>query len=429
MVVEVFPAITNAAGEFTGGSSGGDDVDVEVINAVNRKSTMVDLEDKVLLQKGRAAGEEYDTKLSTSSNNNNNKFRHIFIDDNTISGPFTYQYKSMLQYIDNAWTLQNIQNTPSSTALQRVVPMYVNNGEVVGKCMDYSSSSYSTYTITLSGYTAHSGIYLGEYNGDRYIANHEADVYKYDVETKTKLDQVITGASSAGNVLLSGNRILVFEQGNAGFSRLYECDSDGVWNLLLQSSTPTANYHSIMGVTGLNSGDYIIMCTNYNYMSKVIGATTDPSYLKLFQIQEDASIVPVSLPLLEVYEASDCRISYNSIQNMLMIGTTSGVFAYKFDTVAKEFRSYPLALNLPELTEGIYEAIISPNGHRIHISVATKDSTYDERSIVISLSDDGWYIVDDKTLNYQPADTCTGKIKEYVGEGIYKVKKLRFSED
>ena len=89
-----------------------------------------------------------------------------------------------------------------------------------------------------------------------------------------------------------------------------------------------------------------------------------------------------------------------------MVGTKDGVYGYKYNRGT--FTDIQLNLGLPTTTGQTYMAVMSPMFNRILVSSPYIETTYHYPYIIFTLGEDGWSIVDNKTLNYQPKGVLTG---------------------
>jgi hypothetical protein len=171
-----------------------------------------------------------------------------------------------------------------------------------------------------------------------------------------------------------------------------------------------------IGPTGLNVGDYIFGVTDYIPYTKEASGTA--SYLSLYQVQSDYTIAKVSVEPLTWLESTDCRLTFDRRSNVLMVGTQTGVFAYRFDTLTKTFTEMSLNLGLGESYTGdVYYAVMSPDKQRVAVSLYLGDSQekwwiFQRGNPLGDFALVKWTIVDNKTLNYQPQNVYTGIVNK-----------------
>ena len=414
MALEYYPAYTNAYTKAVSEGGGGDS-----ITAVNKSSSEYSVDDKVLIKYGTKAETELDTEFTTG-NSSYSKYVHpmIFFDNNTVICSYGERSGKRLEYIDNTWSSVDY---PFEYNISRYTYEYLQNGIISSNEFNGSDTGYS-YIIDKNTSIRFSGCdYLGSYNGVHYACggtSNANDVYVFDFDNKTVTStQAIDGPSTRRNSFLRDNKIFLYSTSNR--ATLYQ-NIDGTYTKY--ADTTTSATETFIAATGLEIGDYLFSITSPSAYYGL--GTTAVSYLKVFQIQAttgtySAKIVEVTVPELEWLKTTDCRVSYDIRTNVLMVGTKDGVYGYKYDNGA--FTDIQLNLGLPTTTGQTYMAVMSPMSDRILVSSPYIDGSYKYPFTMYSLGSDGWTIIDNKTLNYQPNSTFTGKVGEVLEDGSYVV--------
>lgn len=406
--------------------SGGGSSNTRKIYAKNYSSTTPQKDDKVLIKYGTEAGKELDTEFTTG-NNSYAKYVHpmIFFDNNTVICSYGEKTGKRIEYIDNTWISVDylFENN-----LSKYTYDYTSNGIITSNDFNGTDTSKG-YIIDANNVITFSNCkYLGSYNGVHYACGDSTDandvfIFNFDNKTPTTT-QVINGPSTRRNAFLRGDKIFLYSSNKR--ATLYQ-NIDGVYTKYADTTTPNAE--TFVAVTGLEIGDYLFSITNSNAYSNL--GTTAESYLKVFQIQEDtgtysAKIVEVTVPELEWLKITDCRITYDIRTSILMVGTKDGVYGYVYGYNNKEgFTDIQLNLDLPTTTGQTYMAVMSPNCNKVLVSSPYIDTTYHFPYKIFALGEDGWSIVDNKTLNYQPNGVHTGYATGNVNEeNEYEVEYL-----
>lgn len=396
------------------------------IYAKNYSSTTPQKNDKVLIKYGMEAGKEFETEFTTG-NNTYTKYVHpmIFYNNNTII--FSYGEKSgkRLEYIDNVWSSAGYLFEYS---ISKYTYEYLSNGIITSN--DFSGAVTGRgYIIDINtSITFANCKYLGSYNGIHYACGDSSDnndVFIFDFDNKAVTStQVVNGPDSRRNAYLRNDKIFLYSSKKR--ATLYQ-NIDGVYTKYADTTTPNTEY--FIAATGLEIGDYLFSVSTPSAYYDL--GTSSESYLKVFQIQEDtgtysAKIVEVTIPELEWLKTTDCRISYDIRTNILMVGTKDGVYGYVYGYNNKEgFTDIQLNLGLPTTTGQTYMAVMSPNCDRVLVSSPYIESNYRFPIIIFALGDDGWSIVDNKTLNYQPIGVHTGYATGNINEeNEYEVEYL-----
>lgn len=394
------------------------------IYAKNYSSTIPQKDDKVLIKYGTEAGTELETEFTTG-NSSSTKYVHpmIFYDNNTIICSYGEDSGKRLEYIDNSWSSVDY---PFEYRIARYTYEYVHNHIITSSPFNGTGNGY-LLDVNNAISVAYCK-YLGSYNGVHYAqgdSSNANDVFVFDFDNKTvTTTQAINGPSTRRNGFLRGDKIFLYSSNNR--ATLYQ-NIDGTYTKYADITTSTLE--TFVAVTGLEIGDYLFSITNPNAYSDL--GTTAESYLKVFQIQEDtgtysAKIVEVTVPELEWLKITDCRITYDIRTNVLMVGTKDGVYGYVYGYNNKEgFTDIQLNLGLPTTTGQTYMAVMSPNCNKILVSSPYIDNIYYFPFIIFALDEDGWSIIDNKTLNYQPIGVHTGYATGNVNEeNKYEVEYL-----
>lgn len=422
---------------ITGG--GGD-----VVFAINQSSSTPD--GKVLIREGKAGSNEFTSDIFSSKQYIEAKG---WYDDNTIIGSFLNKENRRIRYIDDTWQEEVLETLKPVSAACSNFFWTTNNGRVISKnwyTNTYSSNDSREYFISDDGFTLVSNKpasgYLGAYNGVHYgYADKEADIYVYNPETSSYASSsFINGPGKRVVSFLMGDKIFLLG-GNYGRSyRFYQLQEDNSYTTLQSAGELNSSYGilKIFGATGLEIGDYLLALndgdtstTNPESALYKLTSNTKPQ-LVVLQIQSGYILEQVSIPMLEQFETVDCRISYDRRNQVLMIGTKLGVFAYQFNSDTKTFSEMPLGLGLPAITMGtVYYPYMSPNKKRILVTlpmsgVKNDAGDYAEKVWIYQLSEEGeWFIIDNRTLNYQPDSVFTGIATGNVDEdGKYEIKTI-----
>lgn len=434
---DTFRSYADKIGEISGG--GGD-----IVYAVNQSSSTPD--GKVLVREGKAGSNEFNKDIFSSKSSIEAKG---WYDDNTIIGSFLNKENRRIRYVDDSWQEEVLNTMLPKTGNSYNFFWTTNNGRVISKSWfiyTYNNPLGQEYFIGPDGFStvssnACSG-YLGEYNGVHYgFKDKENDVYVYNPDTGNfASSSFINGPSSHNNGFLEGNKILLVAQTTSHDYRMYELNSDGSYTTLCSDGKYNSSYGilKIFGVTGLEIGDYVLALDDGDSTTtQVKSSLSDLTYsnackLVLLQITDGYVLTPVSLPMLQQFETVDCRISYDRRNKVLMIGTKLGVFAYQFDSQTKTFSELPLGLGLPAITMGtVYCPYMSPNKKRILVTlpmsgVVNDAGSYAEKVWIYQLDErNRWFIIDNRTLNYQPDSVYTGLATGNVDEsGKYEVETV-----
>ena len=416
-----------------GGGGGGDKV-----YATNR--TELQPAGKVLIKKGQEGDTELETTIEGTSSSLGIVMANVFYNDNSLFTGLNLSTNvfKRFDFLDNTWQPTN------ATYLAKGVYFdyeYLNNGVItLSPYVGYGESTTGAlgFMLTENGMiSSGSGKYLGEYNGIHYATTgKDNDVYVYDIENKVATStQAINGPNNRRSSFLRGNKIMLNSSSNR--VTLYE-NVDGTYTKYCDSDLGVAVY--FLAVTGLEIGDYLIGTDNYSAYYNYDISTR--AYLKIYQIQEaldytgtgySARIVEANVPALEWLKTTDCRFTYDIRHNTLLVGTKTGVFGYEFSN--GEFKDIGLNLGLPTIYMGdIYRAVMSPNKNKIlvtlPVAITTDTTTYTSRIKVFRRAEEGWAIIDNKTLNYQPQSTYTGMATGYINEdGKYEVRVLLDESD
>lgn len=386
--------------------SGGGSGNTKKVYATNYSSTKPKKNDKVLIKYGTEASKELDTEF-TIGNNSYAKNVHpmIFFDNNTIICSYGEKVGKRLEYIDNNWT--NV-SYPFEYSITKFTYDYTSNGIITSKAFNGTDSSVG-YIIDKNNVIRFTNCdYLGSYNGVHYACGDSSDandVFIFDYDNKAvTTTQVINGPSTRRNAFLRGDKIFLYSTTKK--ATLYQ-NIDGTYTKY--ADTTTSATETFVAVTGLEIGDYLFSITEPNAYYNL--GTSASSYLKVFQIQETtgtykAKVVEVTVPELEWLKTTDCRVTYDVRTSVLMVGTKDGVYGYKYNRGT--FTDIQLNLGLPTTTGQTYMAVMSPMFNRILVSSPYIDTTYHYPYIIFALGEDGWSIVDNKTLNYQPEGVYTG---------------------
>lgn len=419
--LEYYPAYTNAYTKAVSEGVGGDSV-----TAVNKSSSEYLVDDKVLVQEGKEAGVEFNKSIGSATSSK--IYPQGFIDNNTILGSFKGRENRRFQYVDGVWK-EEVLNAYSYNDTYSF--FWVNDdGSIYTK--PYLPGNQSSYLVTAEGTVLgkNNWDYLGSYKGVTYVCKSgtsDSDVYIYYPETGTySAESIINGPGSRRGVFLKGNRILLIN--TEGDYRVYEIQDDGTSKILttVDELVQDPNNCAYVGLTGIEPGDCVFnMRTGSTTVNSCLlnTAAGDTAVLETYVFDENLKLAKVNIPELQWLQTVNCRVSYDVRNNILMVGTATGVFAYEFDTVNKTFSEYPLNLEVGEIylqQSQVYRAYMSPDRSRILVTLRMVESTT-ESVTIYQLGEKGYSIIDNKTLNYQPNSTFTGKVGEVLEDGSYVV--------
>lgn len=419
--LEYYPAYTNAYTKTVSEGGGGDS-----ITAVNKSSSEYSVDDKVLVQEGKEAGVEFNKSIGSATSSK--MYPQGFIDNNTILGSFKSREQRRFQYIDGAWEEELL----TAYGYNETYSFFWVNDDGSTYLKPYLPGSQTSYLVTTEGNILGNTNwdYLGSYNDVTYACNpgaSDADVYIYYPETNTFSEEaIINGPGTRRGMFLKGNKVLLIN--NEGDYRVYEIQDDGtsriltIVDLLIQNP----NNCAYVGLTGIGPGDCVFcMRTGTTTTNSCLLNTTsrDTAVLETYVFNENLELTKVDIPELQWLQTVNCRVSYDVRNSILMVGTANGVSAYEFDTVNKTFSEYPLNLEVGEIylqQSQVYRAYMSPDRNRILVTLRMVESNT-ESVTIYQLGETGYSIIDNKTLNYQPNSTFTGKVGEVLEDGSYVV--------
>lgn len=398
------------------------------IYATNYSSSTPQKDYKVLVQEGKESGIELNKSITSATSTK--MYPQGFIDNNTILGGFIGREQRRFQYVDGAWEEELLTaydfNDVSSF-------FWVNDdGSIYFK--PYLSTSVYSYLVTAEGTVLGKSNwdYLGSYESVTYSCKNgesAADVYIYYPDTNTYSEEkFIDGPGTRRGVFLKGNKILLIN--TEGDYRVYEIQEDGTSKILTSVDLliQDANKCAYVGLTGIEPGDCVFCMRTGNTTPNCCLIQTeagDTAVLETYVFNENYELVKIDIPELQWLQTVNCRVSYDVRNNILMVGTATGVFAYEFDTVNKTFSEYPLNLDVGEIylqQSQVYRAYMSPDRSRVLVTLRMVESAI-ESVTIYQLGEEGYSIVDNKTLNYQPTSVYTGFATGNVDEeGKYEVE-------
>lgn len=419
--LEYYPAYTNAYTKAVSEGGGGDS-----ITAVNKSSSEYSVDDKVLIQEGKEAGIELNKSITDASATK--MYPQGFIDNNTILGSFKGREQRRFQYVDGTWeeallTAYDYNDVSSF--------FWVNDdGSIYFK--PYLSATVYSYLVTAEGNVLgkSSWDYLGSYNGVTYSCKNgesTSDIYIYYPDTnKYSSEAFIDGPGTRRGTFLKDGKILLIN--SSGAYRVYEIQEDGTTKTLASADSfiQDADKCVYVGLTGIGPGDCVFSMRTGSATANsclIQTSASDTAVLETYVFNEDYKLVKTNIPELQWLQTVNCRVSYDVRNNILMVGTATGVFAYEFDTVNKTFSEYPLNLDVGEIylqQSQVYRAYMSPDRSRIMVTLRMVESNI-ESVTIYQLGENGYSIIDNKTLNYQPNSTFTGKVGEVLEDGSYVV--------
>lgn len=419
--LEYYPAYTNAYTKTVSEGGGGDS-----ITAVNKSSSEYSVDDKVLVQEGKES--EIELHKSIESATAATMYPQGFIDNNTILGGFKGREQRRFQYVDDTWE----ETILTAYGYNEAFSFFWVNDDGSIYLKPYIAGNYYSYLVTTEGNVLgkNNWNYLGSYNGVTYVCKHgasDSDIYIYYPDTNTYSEEVyINGPGSRKGVFLKGNKILLIN--TTGSYRVYEIQEDNTSRVLtsIDDFIQDADKCAYVGLTGIEPGDCVFsMRTGSTTVNSCLikTAASDTAVLETYVFNENYELVKIDIPELQWLQTVNCRVSYDVRNNVLMVGTNAGVYAYEFDTVNKTFSEYPLNLEVGDLylqQSQVYRAYMSPDRSRILTTLRMVEAGI-ESVTIYQLGETGYSIIDNKTLNYQPNSTFTGKVGEVLGNGSYVV--------
>lgn len=399
-----YPVLTNAYTEPDSAGTSGDTIE----NVINTTDKTFYKGDKVLIKKGKDTAIAYNNNFSDSSSYDTSKRPKTFYDNNTVLGGFGDKYFS-IQYIDDAWSVTDLGSMP--TGGKDWVIRISNNDIVSTYPINYANRNYGRIYEPSELRTFISGVYLGEIDGIHYATGtNTSKIQPYNFSTNSLGTVLNSDTYNIKYSSLSGNKILLLGSGSSNYTKIYQI-VDGVATAINSVKIDTSAVKGFIGDTGLEPGDYLFGVTSENpYMYE---APTVNSYLKLYQVQDDYSIAEATVEELDWLTRTNCLLTYDRRTNILLAGTSTGLTAYKFDTLTKKFEEYSLGIQLPEIysSTDVYYGAMSPDMTRLLVSVCIGDDL--ESWTIYQINNKGWSIVDNITLNYQPLSVYTGIVASH----------------
>lgn len=386
----------------------------DTIYLANASGSTINAGQKVLCNLGSVGSDMPTTKTSST----NTVYRPIlFFDNDTFAITRSNQTGVYAEYGSRAngvWTIteSSLCNTSSLSSIF----VYDRNGLInyspiagqtgVGYFIDKASGTLSQI---VSGYR-----YLGEYDSTHYVMQYNSTppFATYNISTNTVGTTLTpsTGSYTFGKII--GNKCVAC---NSSYFNIFSVADTGFTLLnytALSSAIP-------LYVTGADVGDYIF-CTenNTNYLTPT---SAPASHLFLYQIQADYSVLPVTVPVLAIFENKSCVFCFDNRNNVLSIGTDDNVYFCEYEDGV--FKNLNVVLDtLPTNTNGYnYKTMMSPD--KKTIVVYAKETTASIYIYTLTTADHK--IVANSALNYHLNTSFTGfATGETDSAGRYEVQTV-----
>ena len=397
--------------EISGGepSAGGDK-----IFAINNSGEDYQKGDKVLIdfRSNILKDDEFNIEQTTAGRS---YVRPVWFDNDRFMIP-TNDATTSFKYVfeGNTWNRYNINTLSAAQNYFKYIPemgMFYSAGS------DYE---YVTKTIdencTITQVTPGDGGYIGKFNGNdwtwRNVTNSTGGVYCNDKN--------LTGAYGIYVYCVDYDTrkyLLRCYYNNYKNMIMYQISEDGLSQKSVTSSNGIlpSNMKST-GCTGLDAGDYVIMCPNIADNS---ASTSGTSALGKTNYNYSAYRVGEKVPLVELTQ-DDILIQYldkkytiwnmDQRNNCLIIGTRDNVYILEFDKELKQFREVAKDFELPENPDGefIYNASLSPDKKKLAVYVGDIYTSGQNLYIYDVNSGYEWTIVKNTTMNYNAGTSFTG---------------------
>lgn len=403
------------------------------VSAINYTGVKLNKYDKVVISEGETTLSDYNSMNTASTFTGKFTADYAWPQQNLIynvarTGTTSYPCEVYKKY-DKKWfkyTTASNKDYDEGAGFH-----YTNDGKFIFYNYEYNHTGLivdNCYNfITLPTYC----IYLGTHNNKSYVINkYYGYIYEYDPATNTLISDILytTGRINYGTI--NNGRIIV-----ASPTCIFILKFDTDDSIVEESKTTGTNIY-VREITGTDLGDYMFTTTTTS--THAVHNASLVGYLKCYKIYFGAydgkySYVENTPAILEKFTTQPCTINYNPRNCLLTIGTTDGVYLYKYTPIINEFTEIPLELELPEKADAaMYRGCTSPDGSELLVSTvcASKFSTaiyltgynstvalkYDAENIR-----DKSYIatVSDTSLPYKTVETTT--IKPYTANITFNI--------
>ena len=275
----------------------------------------------------------------------------------------------------------------------------------------------STVFLNTGDTTGVDGVYLGQ---DLLISGSSTITLKSTGgETYATFSLPFTNANKISNAFLEGNTLLI-EGGNQARNKFafYDITNKSSPSLIKSITFQENEDIFITHATGTTSGNYLIGCFG-GY-----GNTQNPETLFFCKINEDNTLSNTDDVIPE--QGQPAAIMYSNANKVLMVGTSSGVYAYRYNDGV--FTSVPLDLDFSSTTRIANGCVYNPMFNNDLTCIGVGYCRYDSRftryaSIIFKNTEaTGWTIVDESAVN---SLTITGfATGETDAEGRYEISTV-----
>lgn len=395
--------ILGVTGDYQG--SGGD-----IIFLPNESSETINAGDKVLFNLG-STGTDTPT---TFTHANSSQFAPIILFDNNSFVTSDDNSGWLYEYNNSTWT-----SVSNSLYQQWGFSRFITNHGTVGLSAYGWGTSSSGKIYNKSGSKDLGNYhYIGRINNPEYrdyvINSGDYSVYQYDLSSNTV-------GSSVASLYTDTYRYLTWGYIDGSFNKCIISNSQKIVEIFDIDRT-TGIFTSLKRIqmdaypiyaTGLSIGD-IILATDVLADSH----PSDSSHLYCYKIMSDYSIVKANAPELKQFENTICHFYYDNISQILSIGTTNGVYCYKFNSFNKTFSNYNINIaTLPNNPSNKpYYVVMTPDENKVIVL------GYGNYTSIYQISSIYHRIVDNNSTMYDSNTSFTGKATGNTdGQGNYEI--------
>lgn len=408
-----------------GGGGGGDG---EIITAINAFGSNIKSGDKVWLNKHNNP-QEVGTDFVSGFQNNPSQVIYDF-------GNILYQLNSQLSrvgFANNTFNYTTIQTsianiygmTPVTVdGIMTIVDLYQGIYKGDTTCCIVNPS---TGLLNIKNW----GMYIGD---NKYIKwnndNRSYDIVEYNPETNVEgsvLGSIPNGSGDFRFEYYDKNTktLLVWKYGDwYSYSTRYLIfyDLTDLSNITVKSSTQLSNETLLYSLTGVNTGDVVFIIDSG--MADSWTKTPRSCIKRAYRIKSDGTLeactdVP---PLLQSLFNTGAYMMFNSITNILSVGTDENIYFFRFNQTTKEFTQITFDITMPTdatIVSGYnYIPIISEDFSTLSILYPYNSGNNDngiKMYKLVAQGDDNWYA--EPYTNFNP-NTLTGKAKDNIVVGM-----------
>lgn len=392
----------------SGGDSGGEKKFV-----TNSTTNTYNKGDKVLVNTG-VVKQSLSSSFELSSSSPWSDWGSLFTDNNNV---FTYfsgvDCKHTFSNNTLSWvkTDTNSWNRPYRSGL-----ILHENGIVNLNSINVVGASRILLTNTTATSVKDNLWFLGGYNDKYYGATYSngyTDIYDYDILTNTRGS--VTLLHSAGEI---SNGYICSESGNGFISSrvggitFFNVNEDGVFVEKGSSVLSLRDDALLVTFTGAEVGDYLFFATNYDkkYNADTSGTDAYKSNLIIYKIVEVDGLKSVELveDIFKDLQVEDCLIQFDLRNNVLTVGTLTGVYAYEFDRSVMQFKELSFNVVLPNNNnkDYCYRLMFSPDKSK---AIVTVRPTYNTMKVSLYiLGSSKWEITKNDSFSYNSQTSFTG---------------------